>query len=421
MGELFLQTPLEALLPNEVNPRLYAIEAGDQTLSLKENELELSRLVELSEDLKTAPETAMGSTAVKSVLEKSGFRAFILPYRLFFPPEAFKAYLGMYSQFDSKLKDRPVPAEDVYVVMNNDKTPFAFVQRSSLWSAVVDGVTTAREYKELMRSGEIINVGGIQPCFRREVKETVSGWRQLGFTQADIELAALIDGEITPQYLDTQSVCQMIDNLSEMGIPKEMIQIRVNNFMDIVYTILGDNLSFLEKENFGWRYLDRMATARVEKDSLNYEEVKKETLTIIATLEEQDKLPAEAIRFLRQMVNEGEYDESVLQTYYPDAYQVLSDLEILVSEIENKYPQITVYIDPLSIRGGTPGYDRTTVQADIVTPQKIYPEVAGGGAYQQAAKLSWRILFEEEPPENFYMVGFALGLLRIKTTLEFIQ
>jgi len=61
------------------------------------------------------------------------------------------------------------------------------------------------------------------------------------------------------------------------------------------------------------------------------------------------------------------------------------------------------------------------MQADICTKTACFPEIAGGGAYQASAKVSWKTLFSTEAPKNFYMVGFALGLLRIQTALNTIE
>lgn len=410
-------TPLASL--TDIQPRLSAIEAQDVSLELKENEITLDEVLAINEELQQAVEAKLGSKAVSETLRQSGFPFAFLPYRLLFPASAFEAYLGMYSQFDPQLKNSPVPAEDVYVLTNQEQNPIAYLQRSSLWSAVVDGVATARA--NLTQPGKIINVGGVQPCFRREVKETVKGWRQLGFTQANIELAALTDEQITTQSLDILSVAQMIKALETMGVPQAMIQIRVNNFMQILYTIIGNNISFLEKEQFGWETLDKMATARIIGNWDEHERLQKKALDRIQLWEEESKLSPSATQFLIKLIDTGRYDENLLQDAYPEANCALTNLKALVDKVASQSPRIKICIDPFSIRGGTPGYDRNTMQADIITPQQVFPEIAGGGAYQAAAKLSWRVLFGEEPPPNFYMVGFALGLLRIKTALDSIQ
>jgi len=412
-------SPVEFTEEQELNLNLWAIEAQDPNLDLKENQVILGEALARSQSLRQTPETLMGVNAVSETLRRSGLLSFFLPYRLLYSPAAFEAYLGMYSQFDPTLINSPVPAEDVYVVVDKKGKSLAYLQRSSLWSAVVDGVATARS--NLTTEGDVMNVGGVQPCFRREVREEAKGWREVGFTQADIELAGLTDERITPQSLDTLSVTQMIRTLEAMGVSQEMIQIRVNNFTQVLYPIIGDGVSFLEKEQFGWNYLDKMATARVIGDWDEYGTLQGGALTMVRQWQERGKMNPTTAEFLIQLINSGQYDETTLKNAYPHAYCAFENLKTLVNEVMNQYPDVKIYVDALSIRGGTPGYDRTTIQADIVTPQKVFPEVAGGGAYQAAAKVSWRVLFNEEPPPNFYMVGFALGLLRIKTTLDFIR
>lgn len=396
---------------------LYAISAGDAKLGLTPYPLTLGEALKMSATLAEASEADIGRAAVREALESSGISYKFLPYRLLFPPSAFQAYLGMYGQFDTDATS-PVPAEDVLVVKSPDNEAFSFIQRSSLWSAVIDGVSEAK--LRLIQPGDVITVGGVQPCFRREVKTEVPGWRQKGFTQADIEIAALTDERVTPQELDTASIRQMVQALIRTGVPKEMIQIRLNNFMGILYPIIGPNIPFLEKERFGWECLDKMACAKVAINTDEYRQAQSQAKLTLTKWQRDERVTPTAALALQAIIENGEYDRTFLTKLFPEESSALLALESIAENLKNEFPAAAFSVDPLSVRGGTPGYDRTTMQADICTPTARFAEVAGGGAYQAAAKVSWKTLFAQDPPSNFYMVGFALGLLRIQTALRAI-
>ena len=360
--------------------------------------------------------------AVDSVFESFDFPDIYngrLPYRFVYPAEAFKTYLEIYILlFDPKAQ--PVPAKDVFTVKTDDGQ-IGYLSRSSFWSAVFDGVSATKNNYYLLERGNVLNVGGVQPCFRNEVKEIEPGWRELGFLQADIELVGLTTETRTPQWFDKTAVKQLITSLESINIPRPFIQIRLNNFFQILYEVLGDKIGFLEKEIFGLDSLDKMATARVNKNREEFSQLQKLAFSQLDLWLSENKLSKEAESFLSTLVTSGVYDEQILKTSFPNSYQSLQNLKEIVEEIQKEYPELTVFIDPLSVRAGTPGYDGMTMQADVKTLTKIFTELAGGGAYQRAAQQSWKVQFQENPPENLYMIGFALGLTRLNTALNYLS
>lgn len=402
-------------------PKLFVVTAREPGLGLKSSTLTYKEADARFSSLLDSSEYRLGMQAVDRVFQAFDFPDIYngkLPYRLIFPADAFKTYLEIYVPlFDPG--SEPVPAKDVFVVETPDGQ--GYLSRSSFWSAIIDGVSAVRNNQSLILDGKVVNVGGVQPCFRNEVKDVRPGWRELGFLQADIELAGLTDEKRNKNWFDKTAITQLVKALESINIPRSTINIRVNNFFQILYEVLGDKIGFLEKEIFGLDIINEMAPSKLIGNNDEFVNLQKSALAQIDIWLSEGKLSENAEAFLIALINTGNYDEQLLKNYYPKAFESLQNLNKIVEDIQRESPDLKISIDPLSVRAGTPGYDGTTMQADVISNDKVFPELAGGGAYQKAAQKSWETQFDETPPENFYMVGFALGLPRLNTVLNSIN
>ena len=386
---------------------LVGIEAYDKAFTLRPApELRLPAALERAKALELSSESLLGRDTVLIVLQASGLPRVYMPPRVLYPPSTNEIYLQAYGNYNGV----NLPADDVYVLVNNEQT-LGYLQRSSLWSAITDVVATAQAY--LSKETPLLVAGGVQPCFRREAQADIRpGWKELGFTQADIEIAALTSESQSKQDVDVLAIRKMVEFARAAGIPEEMIQIRINNASGILYSVLA-NLPFREAEQFGLQVVNEIAAGRVRGDMEKMINMQNRATDIIQGWLSEGSISSETGDFLSQLVNDGTYNETYLKA--AGVLDVLSDLKMARDEVRAAFPKASIAVDPLSIRSG---YDRTTMQLDVITPNAQFAEVGGGGAYELAAKRSWQLQFGEPAPQEFYMVGFAIGLVRLKTVKD---
>ncbi len=313
--------------------------------------------------------------------------------------------------YSDDISEGETPYLDLYCTTDGNTITGA-AARSSLWPAVTYGVAAARAAL-LTHPSTLVQVGGVQSCFRREaVADLQPGWKQAGFNQANMDAAALLTDELPKSRVDVKAISTAIRFLEASGIPQASMQLRLNNPAGILYPILQQQGIVFEEgiAGLGWECLNEMAAARAN-DQID-RALANRAAQLVEKWNEAGSLSPPAKQFLETLVQTGEYDVEIMRCDFPAAYQTLTDLEAVVAEISRNYPVIAVQIDPLSTRSG---YDGTTCQFDIRTQTGVLAEIGGGGAYQRRAQNSWSMQFEEPAPPNFYMVGVAFGLSRVET------
>ncbi len=219
--------------------------------------------------------------------------------------------------------------------------------------------------------------------------------------------------------LDAYSCIQLVNALKASGIPQENIKLRLNNYMEIIIPLLGD-VPWVQKEIFGYQGLNELAGLRSQQINITnpslYKEKQKTSISILNELAQQYNIPGENLSFFLKLIDTGKYDFSLLQDNVVRNKVISASLRLntICTIINEIFGQEIAVRDDLSYRGGYPGYDETTMQADIITKNKIYSEVAGGGAYPLALQEAANILKANQlMDQQAYAVGFALGNARV--------
>ena len=110
--------------------------------------------------------------------------------------------------------------------------------------------------------------------------------------------------------------------------------------------------------------------------------------------------------FLKDLILKGApaYESHAYkENYFTEVSQFLESLKV-------KVPGIKGVFDPYSCRAG---YDDLAFQVDVLKDKSVFCEIGGGGVYSTAAKLSWDCIYNSQAPDNFFTVGFAIGVERL--------
>ncbi|MBU1085045.1 MAG: hypothetical protein ABIJ43_02185 [Candidatus Beckwithbacteria bacterium] len=384
------------------------------------------------EDLLLEPEAVFCEEILSRILDKSTSSVARLEPQALLSPLEFEAYVYRFKNGGAYLN----PTQDFYAVVDETKLPVAYGSRSSLCPPMANISIFSQKLMNI--PDEPVCTGGVQPCLRNEVIYEQEKIRFPWFTQTDIELIAItsLDQQENQEILlDTYSCYQMIKALELAGIPNKSIEIRINNYMQILNNVLGDQVPWLEKEIFGYQSLNNLsalkAARKTETDEYRIEQ--KQSLNKLSNFCKKFDVPEEAQAFFSNIITKGGYDFSCLSDNpgespeiitnfnYIDAIQAYLRLITTSTLLRNFFPGRQICkIDPLSYRGGFPGYDKTTMQIDVILPNdQVMIEVGGGGAYPNSLQTAAEVLGDSylNQPQS-YAVGFALGNARVYSAME---
>lgn len=391
------------------------VESGDLRVST------IGELLEKVDCLLQEPEATFCEDVLSRILTTSTSNIVRLEPQALLSPSEFEGYASRFKSGNAFLN----PAEDVYVLVDENDQITAYGSRSSICPPLAN--TPKFSERLMVNKNEPVCTGGIQPCLRQEVDIDDGKVRYPWFTQTDIELVAITDQnqrELQEFQFDAYSCYQMVASLLVAGVPVQNTRLRVNNYMEIIVPVLAEKVPWLEIEKFGYQALNELATRRTLDQGIKsneYQELQAAALDQLKKLRQSYEPPETTVNFFNELIRNEVYNfeqlPQDLRTKAESAYKRLVSIVDLINKI---FGENIASIDCLSYRGGYPGYDKTTMQVDILTPDgQVAAEVGGGGAYPQPMQAAARVLSDEFLAQSdVYAVGFALGNTRLYRAME---
>jgi len=294
---------------------------------------------------------------------------------------------------------------------------YAYV-RSTLATALLTGIPYLNREDEQNSSRDIIRFGSTVTCVRPEdlAKPAVPGIRNGVFAQSDLELASLLGPNDDEEYinLNSQVLIDSVRWLVRLGLPPSNIQVRINNFTEILFNILRCDKDSLDPktQNLAWDIMNELDRASFEENYDLLRDLRKQAEQIISSL----SLDSNQRNILSSWVNEGNYEPSQL-TQFPVASNALAIIKEIEKTIERALPGISVKTSPRSYRISPFAYSRATSQIDAKGRRgRKVAEIAGGGDYTATAR---RFANNNNFPNagKYTLTGIAFGLMRVNTVL----
>ena len=315
---------------------------------------------------------------------------------------------------------REMPYKGNVVEFENGGEKWGFV-RSTLATAIRYGLPYVAQVNDQRKSDNPVKFGTIVACVRPEdlLSSPVLGIREGVFAQADLEYASSVSSAQDYAKLNAQLIQESVNWLVSLGLPPEQIQVRINNFTEILFNVLSSDKSTVNPllVKMAWEMLNEVDRNIFEQNLEGASRLKESAQALLQLSSDQGIIDKEQRRVVGGWITDGNYDPAALERF-PKAEAALKTLEKIKNDTECRLEGTHIVVSPNSYRITPYAYSGFTFQIDAIglngTP---IAEIAGGGDYSQTALNYWRAKYGE-PEGNTCFTGIAFGLMRISTLLK---